>query len=394
MKSRDVPVRIKGNDFTLMNSRLQPALEAAFRDVVMHGGYRQILELEQDVRKRFGSESYAVGVQSGTAALFLCLIALGIKEGHEVIAPPNSDIATTAAISHSGARFVLCDVEEDTFNLDPSRIEACITPRTKAIVPVHLYGHPADMNPILDIARRHGLFVIEDAALAWGATYDGHPVGVIGTAGCFSFTSTKVIGSLGHGGMVVTRDPDLALRIRLFRGYGLPPSVQELPSEERSKQGSLEHVAEGYNLSLDGVQAAVLRVKIRYQKEWAALRQAVADRYSAHFLGTRVLPPKVRSNCVHAWRNYVVRVPQRQRIRAGLWNQGIATSTLYAPSVHLQPLYRHLGLGLGSFPVAERVSQEIVSLPMYPGLDPWQVDEVAEAMLKMLDDAQRENDAP
>jgi dTDP-4-amino-4,6-dideoxygalactose transaminase len=379
-------VRIAVNDYSLMNRRLLPELEAAFREVVVSGGtevYPQVPTLEKEMCLHLGT-GHAVGVLSGTAALFLCLRALGIGPGDEVITAPNSDISTTAAIGHTGARFVLCDVEDDTFNLDPAKVEAAITSRTRAIVPVHLYGHPANLNPILDVARRRGLFVIEDAALALGATYQGRPVGTWGTVGCFSFAPSKVIGAVGHGGMVVTGDQDLAFRIRLIAGYGLHPSVQDLPPEERAAQGPKGHLAEGYNLRLDGVQAAVLRVKLKHEKEWAALRQGVADRYAARFAGGPVVAPSVRRDCAHAWRNYVVRIPDRDRVRAALLQQGIATSTLYAPPVHLQPVYRHLGLGPGAFPVAERLGQEILCLPMYPGLEPQQVDDVAAAVLQAL----------
>jgi dTDP-4-amino-4,6-dideoxygalactose transaminase len=351
--------------------------------VLLHGQtdvVPQVTGLEREIGEFLGG-CEAIGVQSGTAALFLALRALGLNPGDEVITAPNSDMATTSAITHAGGRFVLCDVEPDTLNIDPGLIEGRITPRTRAIVPVHLYGHPAEMTPIVEIANRHGLAVIEDATLALGATYRGRFAGLIGQAGCFSFAAHKVIGGAGNGGMVVTRDAGVALQVRLLRGYGQHPSRQELPPEERHRIERLEHLVEGYNLRLDSLQAAILRVKLRRLAGWTAERQRLADRYARHFAGTVVRAPVVRTGCTHAWRNYVVLLPGRDEVRAVLLSRGIATNALYIPPVHLQPVYRHLNLGPGSFPVAERAAGELLGLPLYPGLAPDAVDEVAAAVL-------------
>jgi dTDP-4-amino-4,6-dideoxygalactose transaminase len=278
----------------------------------------------------------------------------------------------------------LCDVEAQTMNIDPALIEARITPRTRAILPVHLYGHPADMAPILEIARRRALAVIEDATLALGATYQGQHAGLMGLAGCFSFAAHKVIGGAGNGGMVVTRDADLALKVRMLRGYGQHPSRQEMPPEERHRIDRLEHFVEGHNLRLDSLQAAIVRVKLRRLPEWQAERQSLADRYARRFAGTAVRAPSVRPGCTHAWRNYVVLTPDRDGVRAFLRARGIASNALYIPPVHLQPVYAHLNLGAGSFPVAERLADELLGLPLYPGLPPEHVDEVAGAVLDAL----------
>ncbi|MDR7417732.1 MAG: DegT/DnrJ/EryC1/StrS family aminotransferase [Armatimonadota bacterium] len=377
------PIRIPIFDATIQHRRLLPSLEAVLREVLLGAQWDvvpQVRGLEQEMSAVLGG-GHAVGVQSGTAALFLSLKALGIGPGDDVVTVPNSDIATTAAISHTGARFVLCDIEPETMTMDPADLERRLTPRTRAIMPVHLYGHPADMGAIMAIARRRGLAVVEDAALALGATAGGQTVGLIGDAGAVSFAAHKVIGGAGNGGMVLTRDPDLAERVRLLRGYGQHPARQELPPTERHRLDRLEHLVEGYNLRLDSLQAAIVRVKLPHLRAWQVERQALADRYAAHFAGTPVRAPIVRPGCTHAWRNYMVRVSDRDRVREVLLGRGIGVNTLYAPPVHLQPVYSSLGLGPGSFPVAERVAGELLGLPLYPGLTPDAVDEVAAAVL-------------
>jgi dTDP-4-amino-4,6-dideoxygalactose transaminase len=379
-------MRIPVFDATVQHRRLLPELEAAMREVLLQGQsdvVPQVTGLEREMSDVLGG-CHAIGVQSGSAALFLILKAFGLQPGDEVITAPNSDIATTSVITHAGGRFVLCDVEPETMNIDPVLIERAITPKTRAIMPVHLYGHPADMGPIMDIARRHHLAVIEDATLSLGAACDGQLTGLIGLAGAFSFAAHKVIGGVGNGGMVVTRDPDLALQVRLLRGYGQHPSRQELPAEERHRIDRLEHLVEGYNLRLDSLQAAIIRVKLRRHKEWQTERQALAARYARHFDGSAVRAPAVRPGCTHAWRNYVVLLPERDRVRELLRNREIATNALYIPPVHLQPVYAHLGLGRGSFPVAERLADQLLGLPLYPGLPPEHVDEVAAAVLEAV----------
>lgn len=376
-------MRIPVFDPTVQHRRLLPELQAAIREVLLNDQsdvVPQVAGLEQEVADLLGG-CHAIAVQSGTAALFLIFKALGLGPGDEVITAPNSDMATTSAISHAGARFVLCDVDPETMNLDPSLLERHITPRTRAIVPVHLYGHPADMGPIMERARHHRLLVVEDATLAVGATYHGAQAGLIGDGGCFSFAAHKVIGGAGNGGMVVTRDPDLAAKVRLIRGYGQPPARQELPPWERHRIDRLEYHAEGYNLRMDSIQAAIVRVKLRHLGEWQAERQRLADQYAQHFAGTAVRAPVVRPGCTHAWRNYIVLVPDRDRVREALRERGIATNVPYIPPAHLQPVYASLGLGPGSFPVAEHLADRLLGLPLYPGLLPSHVDEVAAAVL-------------
>src|SRR5579864_2671289 len=378
-------MRIPNLDETWQHRQLLPTLEGIVRRVLIDEDFAvtQAAGLEQDVSAFLGG-GHAVAVQSGTAALFLTLLALGVGSGDEVITAPNSDLATTASISHTGARFVFCDVEPDTMNLDPALVENRISPRTKAILPVHLYGHPAEMGPVVEIARRHRLLVIEDACLSIGASYHGQATGLIGKAGCFSFGLRKVISGAGTGGMVVTHDPELARRIRLLRAVGQYPAMNEMTPSAREEVHGQQNLVEGYYLQLNNMQAAIVREKLRHLRDWQAQRQALADRYARCFAGTRVTAPVVRPGCTHAWRDYVVQLPHRAEVRRALREAGIATALRYVPPVYLQPVYRHLGLGPGSFPVAERLADRVLGLPMYPGLHTDQVDEVASAVLAAL----------
>jgi dTDP-4-amino-4,6-dideoxygalactose transaminase len=363
-----------------VRAEIDGAIDHILTDIHSDGA-KYIVALEIALTRRLGDGAHAITVQSGLAAQFLILKALGIGPGDEVITVPNSDIATTAAISHTGARFVLVDIDVRTHNLDPDRLEAAITPRTHAIVPVHLYGLPAAMADINDIARRHGLHVIEDATLALGATYRGAPVGTLGDAACFSFAPLKVVGGTGSGGLVTTRDPHLAARVRLLKGYGLDPSHGEAPMRERQVHAGFAHLVEGYNLRLNPIEAAVIGAKLTLADQWMARRQVIADRYAELLADNPVIDlPRVPSDVTHAWRNYVVRVPNRDLVRARLRERGIETGVLYTPPVHLQPVYRDLGLGPGSFPCAEALARDLVCLPMHPGLTDAQITVVATAL--------------
>jgi dTDP-4-amino-4,6-dideoxygalactose transaminase len=364
-----------------VRAEIDLALDRILTDVHADGA-EFVAALEAAMARRLAEDVHAVAVQSGLAAQFLILKALGIGLGDEVLTVPNSDIATTAAISHTGARFVLVDVDARTHNLDPDRIEAAISPRTRAVVPVHMYGLPAAMDEINAVARRHGLAVIEDATLALGAAYHGAPVGSLGDAAFFSFAPRKVLGGTGRGGLVATRDSKLAARVRLLKGYGLDPSHGDAPIRERQWHAGLDHLAEGFNLQLNPMEAAVINAKLTRADEWAARRQEIADRYAGRLSGIPgIVLPEVRPGAIHAWRNYVVRVPDRDRIRAVLRERGIATAVLYTPPVHLQSVYHGLGLGPGSFPAAEALAGDLLCLPMHPGLSEAQVDEAATALI-------------
>ncbi len=333
-----------------------------------------VRELEQRVAAYCGCK-YGVGVASGTDALRLTLTALGIGLGDEVITTPFTFIATANTISHCGARPVFVDIDPRTYNIDPNGIETAITPRTKAIVPVHLYGQPADMDPIMELAEAHGLYVIEDAAQAIGARYlsqtageagNWRRVGSIGYAGCLSFYPTKNLGAYGDGGMVVTNDATLADKIDILRRQG----------------GKKKYHAQvlGFNSRLDSLQAAILGVKLKYLDKWNEARRRVARRYNELLAGLPVTTPHESSDAYHVYHQYTIRAPQRDALAAYLKERGIGTMVYYPVPLHLQGLYASLGYGEGSLSVSEAASREVLSLPMYPEMTEEQQMMVAEAI--------------
>ncbi len=378
-------------DLTWQHEQIRPELETVFERLLtdpISDDLTHARELEAALALHLElDDAFIISAQSGTAAQFLILKALGIGAGDEVITVANSDLPTTASISHTGARFRLVDVDHATHNLDPALIEAAITPATRAILPVHMFGLPAAMDEICEIAARHGLYVIEDATLALGARYRDRPVGLWGDVAFFSFAPRKVLGGLSNGGMIVTRDADLARQIRLLRGYGQDPAIGERPITERHGDDGVVNLAEGYNLKMDGTQAAIVTVKLPYAKAWGDMRQAIALRYTEQLADLPgITPPAWPQNGRHAWRNYVIGTPpaQRRAIRAHMAAQGVTTATLYAPPVHLQPVYAHLGLGAGSFPVAEALGQSLLCLPIYPGMSSEQIDYVVASLATAL----------
>ncbi len=303
----------------------------------------------------FCETKYAIGCANGTDALTLALRALGIKQGDEVITQPNTFIATTEAITANGARPVFIDIESDTFNINPELIEKAITPKTKAILPVHLFGQPAKMDKIMAIAQKYNLKVIEDAAQAHGAKYYSKRAGSFGDIACFSFYPGKNLGAYGDGGAVATSDEQLAQKIRMLRNHG--------------REKKYEHEMEGVNSRLDELQAAVLRVKLRHLDEWNKARRERADIYNRLLqdINGLVLPFEV-SGAESVYHLYVVRAQNRDKLQAVLKEQGIASGVHYPIPLHLQPAYQWLGLGKGDFPEAEKSADEILSLPMYPEL--------------------------
>jgi dTDP-4-amino-4,6-dideoxygalactose transaminase len=308
----------------------------------------------------------AIGVGSGTDALILSLRAADVGPGDEVITVSHTFFADTEAIALVGATPVFVDVEPDTWNLDPSKLEAAITPRTKAIIPVHLCGQPADMTPIMEIARRHKLFVLEDACQAHGAEYQGKRVGAIGDAAVFSFYCSKNLGGFGEGGMVTTNDAGLTARIRRLRDHG---------SDRR-----YEHAEIGTNARLDEVQAAILRVKLRHLNGWNAGRQANAAAYGELLAGTGLALPTVRPDRTHVYHLYVVQGPRRDALKDYLGERGISTGVHYPIPGHLQPAAQPWTKGPGSLPVTEGLAERVLSLPMYPELSREQVAYVADAV--------------
>jgi dTDP-4-amino-4,6-dideoxygalactose transaminase len=349
-------------------------IDAAFRRVLESGKLDwgpEVPAFEGEFAAWLGIE-HAVGTNSGTSALKVALLALGIGPGDEVITVPNSDIGTVAAIHHTGARAVWVDVEPDTLNLDPALVADAITPRTKALLPVHLYGHPADMPALAAIAAEHGLHIVADACLALGAEIAGRNAGAWGDAAAFSFAPSKHLGGYGTGGMVVTADPRLAERMRRIGAYG---QARERHYARDPGQG-LDNTEEGLNERLDEIQAALLRTKLGALHDAIEGRRAHAHSYREGLAGAALTLPPERAGCRHSYRNYVVQVDNRARVQAQLADAGIASSRPYAPPLHLQPVYRELGFGPGSFPVAERSAERLLSLPIRPDLRGAQVGHV------------------
>lgn len=332
------------------------------------------LDLFEEEFAAFCEVEYAVGVDSGTSALELALRAYGIGSGDEVITAANTFIATALAISYTGATPVLVDVDPQTYTMDISWLEKAITLRTKAIMPVHLYGHPADMDPVLEIAQQHGLIVIEDACQAHGATYKGKRVGSLGHAAAFSFYPAKNLGAYGDGGVVVTNDQRVAASLRMLRNYG-----------QREKY---HHALRGYNRRLDTLQAAVLRVKLKHLDAWNAARRRHAQLYGELLAHSPVVTPAEADYAESVYHLYVIRVeacPERSRrnrdgLRAHLHDQGIATGIHYPIPIHLQPAYRDLGYEMGSFPITEEYAEQILSLPMYAELPQGLIEYVVETI--------------
>jgi dTDP-4-amino-4,6-dideoxygalactose transaminase len=319
--------------------------------------------LEEEI-SRLCQTAHGIGVASGTDALVLALRACGVQSGDEVILPPFTFIATGSAVSALGAKPVFADIHPNTYNIDPSELQRRITPRTRAIIVVHLYGLPADMDPILAMARKRGLPVIEDNAQAIGAIYKRRRTGSMGDIACLSFYPTKNLGAYGDAGMLVTNSPELAARLRTLRNHG-----------QTSKYVSSEP---GWNSRLDEIQAAILRVKLRHLLDWQRARQARAAEYTRHFSQLPgVMPPLVPEGSEHVYHQYTVRIENRDDVQRILAEHRIGSAIYYPVPLHLQPLYTSLGHKRGDFPHAEHAAEEVLSLPMYPELRLDQVARVA-----------------
>src|SRR6184192_3207281 len=314
----------------------------------------------------FSEARYAVGVDSGTSALELALRAYDIGPGDEVITAANSFIASALAISHAGATPVLVDVDPFTHTIDVTGIERAITSRTKAIIPVHLYGHPAHMDPIRQIAEQQGLIVIEDACQAHGARYKGRRAGSLGHAAAFSFYPGKNLGAYGDGGMVVTNDADIAKRLEMLRNYG--------------QKEKYHHLSQGFNRRLDTLQAAVLRVKLKYLEKWNAARRWQAELYHRLLAGTELVLPSEAAGAQSVWHLYVIRTEHRDALKEHHLSRGIAAGIHYPIPIHLQPAYQDLGYKRGDFPVTEAHADRILSLPMYAELSDRQIEFISQTV--------------
>jgi dTDP-4-amino-4,6-dideoxygalactose transaminase len=355
-------------DLTAQYRSISAEVGKAITKVIAEGDFilGRELELFEEEFAAFCGAKYAVGVDSGTSALELALRAYEIGAGSEVITAANTFIATALAISNVGATPVLVDVEPRTYNIDVAAAERAITPRTKAIIPVHLNGHPARMDAIEQIAQRKGLIVIEDACQAHGASYHGKRTGSMGHAAAFSFYPGKNLGCYGDGGMMVTNDPAVAKRVQMLRNYG--------------QTEKYHHLLRGYNRRLDTLQAAVLRVKLRHLEKWNAARRWNALIYHKLLAGGGVALPVEAPDAVSAWHLYVIRAVQRDALRDHLARQGISTGIHYPVPIHLQPAYQNLGYKRGDFPVTEGCAQRILSLPMYAEITHQQLELVAESI--------------
>ncbi len=309
---------------------------------------------------------HGIGVNTGTSALHLAMLAAGIGPGDEVITVPFTFVATVAAVHYCGAKTVFVDIDPRTFTMDPTKLEAAITPRTKAIVPVHLYGQMADMDPIMEVARRHKLVVIEDAAQAHGAEYKGRRAGSIGDLACFSFYPGKNLGAYGEGGMVVTGNPEYTRTVRMLRDWGAEKKYQ--------------HVLKGFNFRLEGMQGAILRVKLKYLEKWTEARCAAATRYDQGLASSGVPTPAALAHNRHVYHVYAIRTQQRAAWQDALQAKGVSSGIHYPIPVHLLPAYADLGYTAGQFPHSERAANEVLSLPMFPELTVEQTDTVCGAV--------------
>jgi dTDP-4-amino-4,6-dideoxygalactose transaminase len=356
-------------DLKAQHAPLRDQVDRAIAKVIDSGAFAggPFVTQFEDEFAAFCACEYAIGLGSGTEAIWLALLALGVGPGDEIITVPSTFMATAEAISYCGATPVFVDIDERTYTMDPAEIQDAITEKTKAIIPVHLFGQPADMDPILEIAREHNLFVVEDAAQAHGAEYKERKAGTLGDAGCFSFYPGKNLGAFGEAGAVVTNDFKLQEKIRILRDHG--------------QVRKYYHTMIGWNCRMDGIQAAVLSVKLQHLKRGNQLRRSHALKYN-EALGKveELVIPVEAVHSQHVYHVYAIRVKERAEFMQSLANKGIGCGVHYPVPIHLQEAYRGLGYKKGSFPIAERTAEEFVSLPMFPELTQAQLKRVVEAV--------------
>jgi dTDP-4-amino-4,6-dideoxygalactose transaminase len=352
-------------DLKSHHAALRTELDRAIKEVIDSGAFAGgpfVEKFERDFAAYCGSR-YAIGVGSGTEALWLSLLACGVGPGDEVITVANTFMATAEAITYCGARPVFVDVNETTYTMDPAGLEDALGPRTKAIIPVHLFGQPADMDPILEFARKHNLFVIEDAAQAHGAKYKGQTAGTLGDAGCFSFYPSKNLGALGEAGAITTNDAELQEKVRILRDHG--------------QVRKYHHDVIGWNCRMDGIQAAVLSVKLPYLESGNSLRRTHALQYNRAFDGMgEVITPFEASYARHVYHVYAIRVEERDEVTRFLKERAIQCAVHYPVPIHLQKAYQDLGYKPGSLPISEQIARQFISLPMFPELTEAQINMV------------------
>jgi len=359
-------IRVPFLDLHSHHASLRCEFDRAISEVIDSGAFAggPFVEKFEGDFATYNDSGYAIGVGSGTEALWLSLLACGVGPGDEVITVPNTFMATTEAITYCGARPVFVDVDERTYTMDPAGLEAVLSPRTKALIPVHLFGQSADMDPILDFAREHNLIVIEDAAQAHGAKYKGRRVGTLGDAGCFSFYPGKNLGAFGEAGAVVTDNFELQEKIRILRNHG--------------QARKYHHSAIGWNCRMDGIQAAILSVKLQHLERGNSLRRHHALQYNDRLEGMEeVVTPFAASYAEHVYHIYAIRVRERDEVIWMLKEKGIQCGVHYPVPIHLQKAYRSLGYEPGSLPVSEQTALQLISLPMFPELTDAQIEIVA-----------------
>jgi dTDP-4-amino-4,6-dideoxygalactose transaminase len=364
MENVRVPYLDLGAQYRSIKSEIDAAI-AGVLDTSQFVLGSEVARFEQEFAAYCGAAE-CIALNSGTSALHLALLAAGVGPGDDVITVPFTFVASVAAILYVGARPILVDIDPLSFTMDPSAIEGAITPRTKAILPVHLYGQSADMDPILELARRHKLVVIEDAAQAHGAKYKGRPVGSLGDISCFSFYPTKNLGAYGEGGAVTASNPEYVRTIRMLRDWG--------------QDRKYHHMLRGFNYRMEGLQGAILRVKLRHLDDWTEARRSAASKYNRLLTDCGVKLPTEMQWARHVYHVYTLRTEHREALHAALQAEGIQTAVHYALPAHLQPAYANLGYSQGALPKSEKAAKEVLSLPMYPEITDTQIRTVAQAL--------------
>jgi dTDP-4-amino-4,6-dideoxygalactose transaminase len=362
-------IKVPYLDLRVQYQSIKPEIDAAITRVLHSCEFvlgSEVAAFEQEFAAYCGTTE-CIALNSGTSALHLALLAASVGPGDEVITVPFTFVASVAAICYTGSRPVLVDIDPRSFTMDPAAIEAAITPHTKAILPVHLYGQPADMDPIMEVARRHGLVVIEDAAQAHGGKYKGRPVGSIGDMACFSFYPGKNLGAYGEGGAVTTNNAEHARTIRMLRDWG--------------QDRKYHHVLRGFNYRMEGLQGAILRVKLRHLEQWTDQRRAVAEKYNQLLADSDVERPVEMPWARHVYHVYTLRTDERDARQAALSAEAIQTGIHYPVPVHLQPAYADMGYARGAFPQSEKAAATVLSLPLFPEMTNDQIEKVSQALL-------------
>jgi dTDP-4-amino-4,6-dideoxygalactose transaminase len=350
---------------------IKPEVDAAIQHILNNSQFilgAEVAAFEKEFASYVGAE-FCMGVNNGTSALHLAMLAADIGAGDEIITTPFTFVASVAAIWYTGAKPVFVDIDPATYLIDPAKIEAAITPKTKAILPVHLYGQACDMDAIMAIAKKHNLIVIEDACQAHGAEWNGRRAGGIGDLAAFSFYPGKNLGAYGEGGATTTNNPEYARKVRMLRDWGAEKKYM--------------HVLKGYNMRLEGMQGAILRVKLRYLEQWTEARRAAAKRYDLLFAGSGVATPFVSDKARHVYHVYSTRTTKRQEWQDGLNAKGVQTGIHYPIAIHMLPAYEDLGYKAGEFPHAEKAAAEQLSLPMFAEITAAMQEEVVAAVIEL-----------